>query len=88
MIGWIRNLVIIFLVLTLAYAILSATSNFRQRQKLKSDYHGETEIETKDAYVERGLREYNKSIRPKMLLSVYIIPFIIMVGLIWLAQYG
>jgi len=85
---WIRNLVIIFLLLTLAYAVLSATSNFRQRQKLKSEYHGEAEIESKDDFVERGLRDYNRSVRPKMLLGVYIIPFIILVTLIWLAQYG
>lgn len=88
MLPWIRNLVIIFLLLTLAYAVLSATSNFRQRQKLKSEYHGETEIESKDDFVERGLRDYNRSVRPKMLLGVYIIPFIILVTLIWLAQYG
>jgi predicted permease len=86
MIGWIRNLVIIFLLLILAYAVLSATSNFRQRQKLKSEYHGEAEIESKEAFIERGLRDYNRSIRPKMLLGVYIIPFAAIILLIYLAQ--
>lgn len=88
MIGWIRNLVIIFAILSVVYVLLSVTSNMRQRQKLKSDYHGKADIETQTEFVERGLRDYNRSSRPKMLLGIYIIPFIIMVTLIWLAQYG
>lgn len=88
MLPWIRNLVIIFALLSIIYVLLSVTSNIRQRRKLKSQYHGEGEIETQTEFVERGLREYNRSIRPKMLLGIYIIPFIIMITLIWLAQYG
>jgi hypothetical protein len=88
MVGWIRNIVIIFAILSAVYAVLTVTANIRQRQKLRSDYHGEKEIETKEAFVERGLRQYNRSIRPKMLLGIYFIPLGIMILLIWLAQYG
>jgi len=88
MVGWIRNIVIIFAILSAVYAVLTVTANIRQRQKLRSDYHGNADIETKSDYIERGLREYNRSIKPKMLLSVYLIPFIVLVTLIWLAQYG
>lgn len=88
MLPWIRNIVIIFAILSAVYAVLTVTSNIRQRQKLRSDYHGETEIETKEAFVERGLRQYNRSIRPKMLLGIYLIPLAIIGTLIWLAQYG
>lgn len=88
MVGWIRNIIIIFAILSAVYAVLTVTANVRQRQKLHSDYHGNPDIETKSDYVERGLREYNRSIKPKMILLVYLIPFIILVTLIWLAQYG
>ena len=88
MVGWIRNIVIIFAILSAVYAVLTVTANIRQRQKLRSDYHDNADIETKSDYIERGLREYNRSIKPKMLLSVYLIPFIVLVTLIWLAQYG
>ena len=88
MVGWIRNIVIIFAILSAVYAVLTVTANIRQRQKLRSDYHGQKEIETKEAFVERGLRQYNRSIRPKMLLGIYFIPLAIMGALIWLAQYG
>lgn len=88
MVGWIRNIIIIFAILSAVYALLTVTANIRQRQKLRSEYHGETEIESKEAFVERGLRQYNRSIRPKMLLGIYFIPMVIMGLLIWLAQYG
>lgn len=88
MVGWIRNIVIIFAILSAVYAVLTVTANIRQRQKLRADYHGNADVETKSDYIERGLREYNRSIKPKMLLSVYLIPFIVLVTLIWLAQYG
>lgn len=89
MAGWIRNIVIIFAILSAVYAVLTLTNNFRQRQKLRSEYKAtESSTETKEAYVERGLRDYNRSIRPKMLLGIYLIPLAIMGTLIWLAQYG
>ena len=56
MLPWIRNIIIIFAILSVVYALLTLTSNIRQRQKLRSEYHGENDIETKEAFVERGLR--------------------------------
>jgi hypothetical protein len=88
MAGWIRNLVIIFAILSAVYALLVVTANIRQRQKLRIDYHGEKDVESKSEFIDRGLRQYNRSLRPKLLLGVYLIPLAIAILLIWLAQYG
>ncbi len=88
MVGWIRNIVIIFAILSAVYAVLSVTANVRERQKLRSEYHKQETVESQQDFVERGLRQYNRSIRPKMLLGIYFIPLAIFAGLAWLAQYG
>ena len=88
MVGWIRNIVIIFAILSAVYAVLSVTANIRERQKFRREYHNQSEVESKQDFVDHGLRKYNRSLRPKMLLGIYFIPLALACGLIWLAQHG
>lgn len=88
MLIWVRNIVIIFAILSIIYALLSATANIRQRHKLSSDYKTYKGSESKSEFIENGLKDYNRSIKPKMLLGIYLIPLIVTVALISLAQYG
>ena len=88
MVGWIRNIVIIFAILSAVYAVLNVTANLRERQKLRRDFHDQSEVESKQDFVDLGLRKYNRSLRPKMLLGIYLIPLALACGLIWLAQHG
>jgi len=90
MIGLIRNIVIIFLILTVVYVILSQWSRWRERMRLSENYRAQTDLfrenETEDAFIARGMVRYNRSLRPKLFLSVYAIPGGIATLLIWLAQ--
>jgi hypothetical protein len=90
MIGLIRNIVLIFLILTVVYVILSQWSRWRERARLADDYRAQTEqfqqTETEDDFVSRGMARYNRSLRPKLFLSVYAIPGAIATLLVWLAQ--
>lgn len=90
MIGLIRNIVIIFLVLTVVYVILSQWSRWRERVRLAEEYLAKTDLvhegESEDAFIARGMARYNRSLRPKLFLSVYAIPGGIATLLIWLAQ--
>ncbi|RKQ69627.1 hypothetical protein DES40_2430 [Litorimonas taeanensis] len=88
MVGWIRNIVIIFAVLSAVYALLVVTANMRQTQKLRLEYKQDNKTESQEDFIEDGLRKYNRSLRPKLILGVYLIPFAIAIVLIWLAQYG
>jgi hypothetical protein len=88
MAGWIRNIIIIFAILSAVYALLVMTANIRQRRKLRAEFDVSETSDTKDAFVEEGLKRYNRSLRPKMLLGVYLVPLLIMGALIYLAQYG
>lgn len=88
MVGWIRNIVIIFAILSAVYALLVVTANMRQTQKLRLEYKPDNKTESQEDFIEDGLRKYNRSLRPKLILGVYLIPFAIAIVLIWLAQYG
>lgn len=90
MIGLIRNIVGIFLILTVVYVILSQWSRWRERVRLRDDYRAQTELfrqsETEDDFISRGMVRYNRSLRPKLFLSVYAIPGALATLLVWLAQ--
>lgn len=90
MIGLIRSIVIIFLILTVVYVILSQWSRWRERDRLRDDYRAQTELfretDTEDDYVTRGMARYSRSLRPKLFLSVYAIPGALATLLVWLAQ--
>lgn len=87
----IRNIVIIFLLLSVAYAILSFTARVKQRVQLEAEYKTQSELkqitEDKETYVARGMKKYGRSYKPKLILGVYIIPGLIMGFLVYLAQY-
>ena len=88
----VRNIIIIFLLLSAAYAILSFTARVKHRIQLEADYKTQSELrqqsEEKDIFVARGMKRYGRSYKPKLILGVYIIPGAIMALLIYLGQYA
>ena len=87
----IRNIVIIFILLSIAYAILSFTARVKQRVHLEAEYKSQSELrqitEDKEVFIARGMKRYGRSYKPKLILGVYIIPGLVMGFLIYLAQY-
>jgi len=88
----VRNIVIVFLLLSIAYAILSFTARVKQRVQLEAEYKTQSDLrqqaEEKEIFVARGMKRYGRSYKPKLILGVYIIPGLIIGFLIYLAQYG
>ena len=88
MIPWIRNIVFILLILTAIYVALRFTSRYMRREKLKAEYKSVDLATPKDEYIATGLKKYDRSLKPKLFIFVYLIPLLIMGGLIYLAQYS
>lgn len=86
MIGWIRNAVLIFLVLSIIYAVLWIIGYIKQKDKLESDYEASNTEMTKTEYVTQGMDAHNKSTRWKLMLRVYAVPLVIAAILIYLAN--
>jgi len=91
MIPLLRNIIIIFLLLTVAYAILSFTARVKHRVLLESEYKTQSDLrqmsEEKDVFIARGMKKYARSYKPKLILGVYVIPGLVMGLLMYLALY-
>lgn len=91
MIIWIRNIVLIFAILSIIYAFLSFRASLRQRNKLDAEYLT-LEADTSEAkpdkneFMAKGMQTYHKSFRPKLLLGVFLIPLAVLTTLIYLAH--
>ena len=87
----VRNIIIIFLLLSVAYAILSFTARIKQRVNLEAEYKTQSELrqmsEEKDVFIARGMKKYARSYKPKLILGVYVIPGLVMGLLMYLALY-
>ncbi|MEP1231230.1 MAG: hypothetical protein ABJG88_11180 [Litorimonas sp.] len=88
MIIWLRNLVFIILILAIIYAVLSISGRYKARKRLQAEYDINPFDMPKADYVSRGLKNYDKSMRPKLYLFVFIVPAVIIGTLIYLAQYS
>lgn len=81
MLALLKLIVIGGVVLTVIYIALSLWSRRVRRGKLRREWQDTGRPGDEEAYVEAGLKEYDASVRRKLILGVYIIP-IIVIGVI------
>jgi len=86
MIGFIRVFVIAFVVLTVIYVSLSLYSRAARRDKLEAQWDAEGREGDKRAFVKSGLKDYDGSLRRKLILGVYVIPIVIVSTIIYVVN--
>ncbi|MGB5863587.1 MAG: hypothetical protein WBG95_04750 [Sulfitobacter sp.] len=84
----VRLMVVGFIVLTAIYLCLSLYSRAVRKGKLQLEWHEGSQDQTQDAFVQEGLAEYDKSLRRKLILSVYVIPIILVSVVIYLTNFA
>jgi len=76
--GLIRLLIFGFIGLTILYLIIGVYSRSIRREKLENKWkamHPDGgDVHDRDAYIEKGMVEYQSGIRPKLILLVYVVP--------------
>ena len=77
MIASVRLVVVGFVILTVFYFLISIYSRSLRKEKLEKQWEEEGSIGSRDDYVEQGLKDYDASIRPKLILLVYVVPTVI-----------
>lgn len=82
-----RLLVIGFLVLSVVYICLSLYSRSVWRDKLEREWDEEIQQGDRETFVEAGLREYDGSLRRKLILGVYIVPLTVISVIIYLTNF-
>jgi hypothetical protein len=87
MIGLLRLLLILLVIQTIAYVGLSFYSRGVRRRKLEDWWDEKGKTGNKEAFVERGLHVYDNSFRRKLILGVYIVPWVAIGALIYIVNY-
>ena len=76
-----RLLTLGFVVLTVIYFAISLWSRMTRRRKLGQEWDDDIKTGDRDAFIRDGLKEYDHSLRRKLILMVYVVP-VTVVGLI------
>jgi len=83
-----RLIVVGFVVLTVIYLSLSFYSRSVRREKLRRKWDEDIRRGDRDAYVRRGLKIYDRSLRRKLLWGVYIVPVVTIAVVIYLVNFN
>lgn len=90
MLAFLRLIIYGVVALSIVYFAVSIYSRSVRREKLEKrwaeDHPGDDDSPEREAYVEAGMAEYNKGIRPKLILLVYVIPTIVIGGILILTN--
>jgi len=87
MIASLRFFVIGFLILTAVYIALSVYSRAVRRRKLMREWEDEIGYGDRDDYVRDGLKDYDRSLRRKLILGVYVVPVLVIGTIIYITNY-
>lgn len=74
-------------VLTAIYFVISLWSRSVRKERLEETWDEEIGTGDRDAFVEEGLREYDRSLRPKLILGVFVVPVVFVLGMIYVVNY-
>ena len=90
MIAFIRLAVFGFIGLSIVYLAVSIYSRSVERERLEKDWDADNECggdsPARDAYIEAGMKSYEKSLRKKLIWLVYVIPMVAVAVLIYLTN--
>lgn len=85
--GLIRLVVFGFIFLTAIYVGLSLYSRASRRRALSQEWEEEGMEGDKDDWVRAGMAVYDQSLRPKLILGVYVVPLVVIGTIIYLVNY-
>lgn len=69
------------------YIVLSLWSRRVRRGKLDREWQDTGRPGARDAYIEAGLKEYDGSVRRKLIWGVYIVPVIVITAIVYLTNF-
>ncbi|TCP61560.1 hypothetical protein EV663_10411 [Rhodovulum bhavnagarense] len=87
MIALLRFVILGFVALSVVYISLSLYSRAVRRERLKREWDQEADAGERDAFVRAGLEEYDRSLRRKLILGVYIVPITVIGTIIYVINY-
>ncbi len=84
----IRLLFFAFIALTIIYVSVSLYSRSMRKEKLGRQWDEDIRDGDRAAYIAAGLKEYDTSLRRRLILGVYIVPVAVVGLIIYLVNYN
>ena len=84
--GWIWRGTILFVILTVIYIALTALNRLKEKTRLSAEFaEAKTDLSKPD-YIAKGMTRYNRSLKAKLVLTVYLVPVAIAGFLVYLGS--
>ena len=87
MIAMVRLGVFGFLFLCVVYVLVSIYSRSIRREKLEDEWDEEIKTGDRDAFIAEGMKDYDGSLRKKLILLVFIIPIGVVIGMLYFINF-
>jgi hypothetical protein len=76
-----------FVILTVIYIAVSLYARSARRTALERQWDDEIGYGDRDEFVRNGLEDYDRSLRRKLILGVYVVPVLIVGTIIYITNY-
>ncbi|MEP5761599.1 MAG: hypothetical protein ABJ327_20260 [Litoreibacter sp.] len=86
-IGFFYRGFLLFILMTILYFVLSWWSRSVRREKLAKTWDEEIKNGDRAAYIEKGLEDYDGSLRRKLILGVFVVPYLVIALLIYVVNF-
>jgi hypothetical protein len=85
--GILRLFAAAFVIMLIVYFVLSWWSRTVRRDKLGAEWDAEIGEGDREAFIEEGLEDYDSSLRRKLILGVFVVPYIVIAILIYIVNF-
>jgi len=84
---FVRFLLIGFILMSIVYVTVWFYSRSVRREKLENQWDSDQpEGISREAFVTQGMEKYHSSLRPKLLLLIYVIPTIVVGSIVYIVN--
>lgn len=87
----IRQIVVLFVgsfvLMTVLYVMISLYSASIRREKLEKQWEADGQPGDRAAYVRAGMKDYRQSLRRRLILLVYVLPFVLISVTLYLVNF-
>lgn len=84
--AFLRLAVFGFLFLGAVYLLISIYSRSVRREKLEKEWDEDIQEGDRDAFIAAGMKDYEGSLRKKLILLVFVIPVCVVAGLFYVVN--
>ena len=87
MAAFLRLVIFGFVILTVIYLVVSVWSRSTRRQKLEREWEASGQPGDRETYVGEGMAQYEKSLRRKLIVLIYVVPVVAVATIIYVTNF-